>query len=476
MGENEIDKLFKQQLSLLEVPPSDSVWAGIESGLNASPRKRGLVLLLRWGAVAAVLLLAVFFLHGPGNDPSSIHQLAGQSESESIHSPKSFRDDNPVAESPTLIADSVSQPAVAPERDLIPKPILANASEASKDRAFVHNKSGELLASATKEKVVPASSGADLAASVLSPLMPGGERLMANEVVTAPQLAEIPRDEQPVWDRKALEEFNAREAAQAKAFRLRVKVGGEYSPTYAFREVSGGSPALAGVSYGEDGLMASSGGLKVSIQMHRRWSVETGVRYAMLGQEVTASFNEVRLYSMTAAKEEGLSLRNINLGNSMGAIRTPDVAKSPAFSSADLGAVKNEVMDIQTVTQPDVRADIEQLLGYVEVPLTLRYTLFERGISLSVSGGLSSNWLVGNDAYLYDSGTKRNLGETEGLANMSFSTHAGLAVSMPLYQAFTLQVEPRVSYFLSDISEDYPTSFKPYSFGVFTGIFYSFGK
>jgi hypothetical protein len=229
-------------------------------------------------------------------------------------------------------------------------------------------------------------------------------------------------------------------------------------------------------AYAENGLMTSSGGLKVSVQMHRRWSLETGVRYAMLGQSVAASSSESKLYSITSAAGEGLSFQNIDLGNSMGNIRTPDVPKSSSILTFDQSLQRNEVVDFFAGSTANTPADIEQSLGYVEVPLTMRYKLFERGFSVSVSGGLSSNWLVENSVSLTSSGQKRDLGKTQGLSNLSFSTHAGVAVSLPLYHSFTLQMEPRISYFLSDINKDYPASFKPYSFGVFTGIFFSFGE
>jgi hypothetical protein len=55
---------------------------------------------------------------------------------------------------------------------------------------------------------------------------------------------------------------------------------------------------------------------------------------------------------------------------------------------------------------------------------------------------------------------------------MGFSTHAGVALSVPVFKGFRFRMEPRIDYFISDIGKDTPGDYRPYSFGVFTGVFY----
>ena len=117
--------------------------------------------------------------------------------------------------------------------------------------------------------------------------------------------------------------------------------------------------------------------------------------------------------------------------------------------------------------------NIEQLIDYIEVPLTLRYAVFTRGMNMSVSAGLRTNWLISNGAYLIEGDGRQRIGETGGIDPMSWSTHAGVAFSVPIHGQLTFRIEPRINYFLGDINEAHPGRFKPYSIGIFSEVQYS---
>jgi len=55
---------------------------------------------------------------------------------------------------------------------------------------------------------------------------------------------------------------------------------------------------------------------------------------------------------------------------------------------------------------------------------------------------------------------------------MGLSTHAGIALSVPLVKGLHLRMEPRIDYFIFDIGEDSPGAYRPYSLGVFSGLFF----
>jgi hypothetical protein len=158
----------------------------------------------------------------------------------------------------------------------------------------------------------------------------------------------------------------------------------------------------------------------------------------------------------------------------MGAIQS-DHSPATRQDARTFSADANEIVKLSSEAGGQSSAQLEQLLGYMKVPLTLRYRVFEANDwDVSLSGGLSANWLVDNDAYLSMSGERQYLGRTRGLSGTSFSTHAGVAVGLPLTSRIKLRMEPRIDYFISDISEASPVRYQPYSFGVFTGVFYEF--
>ncbi len=482
MRENDIDKLFKQQLSSLEVTPPVRVWEGVERSLNASAGRRRVLPLWRWGAVAAVLIAVGLFFLWPDVNPPGSGQFADKSVPALLDSSQII-DDTGSPKRPGQGAIGTGHPAASSVEKTFAKvqsggadggseaPLLAISGQSVMDDVF----------SPADNAGVGYYKRDNVASQSLQSLTPRSDVSVSESAIATFRLANVPEEKHEpetasLFDFDAIMAARAREANQKKEFRRSFKVGGEYSPTYAYRETSGGASASGSSSFSEDGLMTSSGGVKVSMQMHRRWSVETGVRYATMGQELSASANTDRFYSTTVSKGEDLSVRQVELSNSLGTIRLSDGAPPSSLAPSAPGSDRNGFVELNSASQMASSADIEQLLGYVEVPLTLRYKLLDRAMAISLSGGISSNWLVENGVYMRDEGQKRDIGKTEGVAGLSFSTHAGVALSLPLYGSLSLQVEPRVNYFLSDINKDHPTSFKPYSIGVFTGIFYSFGK
>jgi hypothetical protein len=258
-----------------------------------------------------------------------------------------------------------------------------------------------------------------------------------------------------------------------KSFFGQLVVGGEYSPTYSFRNVSGSATG----DMDENGLTAAGGGLTLAVNVNTRWQIETGVRYATMGQEVTTTLRSDQVYSLNAFTYSGGSLDNsineISIANSMGVVST-DLSLVASNDFAGFQKVRGEFVEMEsTLVESGDSPVLEQSLGYMQIPVTIRYLLTPKStIGVSLAGGFSTNWLVDNDAYLHHSGQKQRIGETSGLSDVGFSTHAGVAFSLPVFKGFRFRMEPRIDYFISDIGKDTPGDYRPYSFGVFTGVFY----
>ena len=124
----------------------------------------------------------------------------------------------------------------------------------------------------------------------------------------------------------------------------------------------------------------------------------------------------------------------------------------------------------------EAKAELEQRIDYLEIPITFRFYVPTNGkVKLSLAGGVSTNWLIDNNAYLTSDGNKQSLGGTNDISSMTWSSHAGVALSVPIVGHLSFKLEPRINYFLSDINSDHPIGFRPYSFGLFSGVQYSFG-
>ena len=275
--------------------------------------------------------------------------------------------------------------------------------------------------------------------------------------------------------------FDLYEEQKKAGQRHRVEIGGAISPIYSYRQTTGSSLMAAtssSHSYSEKGLVSAGGGINVNIGLGKKWGIESGVMYARMGQEVTSRVDDHMVYGMTYQNNGYANVKTISLDNSMGMIRqnqaSAEVIPSDIQSSAKTQSL---LLAYNTTSSNESEATgFSQYIEYLEIPLTFRYYVINNKTRLSLSAGVSTNVLIDNGTYLKEDGNLQKIGETEGLSSMNFSTHAGIAVTVPIAGPLSLRVEPRFNYFLNSINEGYPVKFKPYSAGLYTGLQYSIGR
>jgi hypothetical protein len=210
-----------------------------------------------------------------------------------------------------------------------------------------------------------------------------------------------------------------------------------------------------------------------------RWSFETGVLYSQVGQEVSqekayssiSGFSGVSAFSNAGEDNvKGVSINSVNkFNNSMGAIRynnntsigvEQNLLKSGVYLESAVNGVDN---------QPET-AILKQLFDYIEVPLIVRYSLFNKSPVVTLAGGFSTNFLVDNSVYVIDDGEHIKAGETTGIDGVTLSSTVGIGLELPLSKSIRFSLEPRFKYYLSPVNTQGYNSFRPYSFGVFGGI------
>jgi hypothetical protein len=257
---------------------------------------------------------------------------------------------------------------------------------------------------------------------------------------------------------------------------IKVQLGGSVSPTYNYRTLSHyDTNSYSSGQNTEKGIVTLAAAFDVNVKVHKNWTLESGVRYSRMGQEVTAGVQEERLYAMSQQSNPP-NVKNISLTNSLGSFETKDESANDPVKSMDY-SLTGEINLLASSASENTNMLIRQYLDYVEVPLTIRYYLpLNRHIKLSLAGGLSTNWLIDNRAYLNNDGQQLSLGETAGISSMTLSSHAAIAMGVPLVGKLSLSVEPRINYFLSEINKDHSSGFRPYSLGFFTGLRYTLGK
>lgn len=217
----------------------------------------------------------------------------------------------------------------------------------------------------------------------------------------------------------------------------------------------------------------------MNVGLGKNWGIESGVLYARMGQEVSSRVDDRMVYGMSYQNNGYAKVKTISLDNSMGLIRQ-NQASAEVIPSDIQSSAKTQSLLLAYNTESNSESGatgFSQYIDYIEIPLTFRYYVINSNSTrLSLSAGVSTNVLIDNGAYLKEDGSRQKIGETEGLSTMNFSTHAGIAVTVPIVGPLSLRVEPRINYFLNSINEGYPIKFKPYSAGLYTGLQYFIGR
>ena len=115
-----------------------------------------------------------------------------------------------------------------------------------------------------------------------------------------------------------------------------------------------------------------------------------------------------------------------------------------------------------------------QNFDYIEIPLYLRYTLIDARFDVVMLGGLSSNVLVGNQIFVDNGSGKSLVGKTKDMESLNYSGTLGLGFRYGLSKRISLNLEPRIKYYLNSLNSNSSVSYKPYTIGVFTGLSYEF--
>ncbi len=245
------------------------------------------------------------------------------------------------------------------------------------------------------------------------------------------------------------------------------------SPTYYSQFSSSGNELAQQVMESDQTRVSYTGGVGLSYKITSRFSIQSGLYYSSLGQEVGG----VNAYSGFSKYDNSKSGHNFEILTANGTVFS---SNSDVFlNSSNLPArvqsyYTNDVFDPVKANLSYVSSTIFQDLSFLELPLILRYKIIDRKIDLNVIGGMSYNFLVNNSVYAVMDGGKYPVGTTEGLNTVSLSSSLGMGMEYKLSESLSLNLEPTFRYYLNPFNSSNSGGFHPYSLGIFSGVSYKF--
>lgn len=235
-------------------------------------------------------------------------------------------------------------------------------------------------------------------------------------------------------------------------------VGGTASPAFSHGSLQNNGTNRSTYNSNEEGIVTMGGGIQVRMETASRWSFESGIAYNKMGQTERSAERPTKFMTVRPA---GLADKSpAPHVNSMGTLKVSTITENSTQSTQFISSSYSRVGGFE--------GDIRQVLDFVEVPLMARYRLIDKQMTISLTGGLSANFLTGNNIFIFESNHKQSIGYTDGIENVSVSSLMGVNLEVPLFRSVLFNLEPRFRYFVTPVNSQ--TNYHPYSFSMLAGV------
>ena len=419
-----IDRLFQENFKDLEIEPRKAVWNNIEAHLSGKKPSRILPLWQKISGIAIVFLLTFslgFNFFKTSSKKIQISDSADQATRKSVN---------------TVAINAPGEPTLTPvfKKETVSEKPAANT---------------------VKKEELPPSTGV-IAGNILREL--GEEELLISE--EEKRVAEEHKVPKNLYANNFNDEaLKKSETVVASANKKEKKtadkkwsVGPTISPVY-FSSLKKGSPVSKDLQnnnlIGEEAL---SYGLKVDYKLSDKIKFQTGMNRVELGY-TTQDVNAVISSSKSANHQIDSKYTGIHL--------------SPAYSN------ERDVNASATYNKASVDGDLNQTFDYIEIPMEVKYNLFDSKVGLNVVGGFSTFILTNNSVNMILSDQITNIGKANNLNTFNFSGNVGIDLDYKITTDWYLNVSPMFKYQFNTFSHD-AGNFRPYYFGVYSGINFRF--
>ncbi len=205
----------------------------------------------------------------------------------------------------------------------------------------------------------------------------------------------------------------------------------------------------------KNGQVNLSYGVQVSYNLNERLSVRSGVNKV----DLSYGTQDVGFSASSIASQ---NLQSINYNSNAEAILVSDIGSNQNESAA------NDFNRL-AISQTQNEGLLNQRIGYIEVPLEMKYALVNKKLGVNMIGGVSTLFLQDNEVSVLAGDFETTIGEANNLNEVSFTGNIGVGVDYKLSDQFIINLEPIFKYQFNGFSGN-TENFRPYYFGVYTGV------
>jgi hypothetical protein len=453
MENKNIDRLFQEKMKNLEVAPNPKVWNAIEGKLQKKKRR---ILPFWWlsGSIAAILLLG-FFLFPFSSEDDDPMKLKIQKEPSFTKIPQ---------ESIPVKKDSSKQPLTPIIKD---KAVVITKSNKKKE---LHYKK-ENKNTPRKDKFVFAENSVKKdpvtiekkKEQVVSEIIKDTNNKTFAKVLISEKPTDSLQKKKPVIKKDFMAVLQKNDSLETIK-----KTKGQWSlsPVFALlssNSFTSASPITSDLNSNPiKGENTFSYGAKVTYQLNKKWSLQSGVYFQksrFLTKNVAVVRSSALPSNVNTIRFNSFSDTQFNIGG--------------PTSLLFLNAMINNISANDFVTVNN-NTNLEQSFGYLEVPFEVKYQFLEsKKLQTNIIVGVSSLFLTENQVNTKSQTSTVFLGEANNLNAVNFSGNFGFDIDYRISPSLILNINPMFKGQLNTFSKD-SNGFKPYQIGVYTGLKYQF--
>jgi hypothetical protein len=459
MKNKNIDRLFQEKMKNLEVAPNPKVWSAIEGKLQKKKRR---VLPFWWlsGSIAAILLLG-FFLFPFSSEDDDPMKLKIQKEPSFTKIPQ---------ESIPVKKDSSKQPLTPIIKDkaiVLTKPTKKKELHYKKEIKNTPQKKRVMVADNASKIKNPSQKDSSIKTKKEEKLLAHKKNIPSNELNKKSLIAGAPIDTVQEKNSVVKKDFMA-VLQKNDSIETIKKTKGQWglSPVFALlssNSFTSASPITSDLNSNPiKGENTFSYGAKVTYQLNKKWSLQSGV-YFQKSQFLTKNVAVVRSSALPS------NVETINFNSSSHVEFNLGDATSLLF----LNAMTNNISANDFVTLNN-NTNLEQSFGYLEIPFEVKYQFLEsKSFQTNIIVGFSSLFLTENQVSTKSQTSTVFLGEANNLNTVNFSGNLGIDIDYRISPSLILNINPMFKGQLNTFSKD-SNGFKPYQIGIYTGLKYQF--
>jgi hypothetical protein len=436
--EANIDLVFRNGLKDYEVLPPADVWDKVRPAVRKNQRP---VIILRAAAMIAVVLSLSFLAY---EWSMNLSDRLGNS-------------------SLAVSSEPINQGDLSPESTISRQeaaPVIARLEQ----RKLVSNTETDIPVRVTSDNQVSA---------ILSSLDPeNGPSFKGNSFKSKNDIVHLDKSFSSQFTRVLNSPVFVSETP-AKTENDRWTIAALVTPTYYSGFNSDHNAVTSMLVSKEQAVVSYSGGVAFAYKINKRLSVQSGLYYSSLGNELSGISSFAGFESFNKTKGD----HNFEVLTTSGTVFTnnDDVFLMDNISAARISTrYTSDVFDPTKANLQYLNNSLTQNFTYLELPFFLKYKLVDKTLGFNVIGGLSSNFLVNNTVYSTLNGGRYQVGKTEGMNPIALSSSLGMGMEYNLSKNISLNLEPTFRYYINPFTGTDGMRVHPYSFGIFSGLSYKF--